>query len=39
MQLRKKEKGMSRREKEIKKIKNFLSMLKIPERLTEKTKL
>jgi len=39
MQSRKKEEGMSRREKEIKKIRNFLSMLKIPEGLTEKTKL
>ena len=32
-------KGTSRREKEIKEIRNFLNMLKLPEGLTKKTKL
>jgi len=39
MQSRKKEEGMSRREKKIRKIRNFFSILKIPEELAKKTKL
>jgi len=38
MQLRKKEKKTSRKEKEIKEIRSFLNILKLPEGLTEKTK-
>jgi len=37
--LRKKERETSRRKKEIKEIRSFLNTLKLPERLTEKTKL
>ena len=39
MQLRKKEREMSRREKEIKEIRSFLNTLKLLEGLTKKTKL
>jgi len=39
MQLRKKERETSRREKEIKEIRSFLNTLKLPEGLTKKTKL
>jgi len=39
MQLRKKEREISRREKEIKEIRSFLDTLKLPKELTEKTKL
>jgi len=38
MQSRKAEKGMSRREKELRKIRNFLETMKMPEKLTEKVK-
>jgi len=38
MQLRKAEEGMSRREKELREIRNFLEMMKMPEKLTEKVK-
>jgi len=38
MQSRKAEKGMSRREKELREIRNFLETMKIPEKLTEKVK-
>jgi len=39
MQLRKKKRETSRREKEIKEIRSFLNTLKLPEGLTKKTKL
>jgi len=38
MQSRKAEEGMSRREKELRKIRNFLETMKMPEKLTEKVK-
>ena len=38
MQSRKAEKGMSRREKELREIRKFLEMMKMPEKLTEKVK-
>jgi len=38
MQSRKAEKGMSRREKELREIRNFLEIMKMPEKLTEKVK-
>ena len=37
--MRKKEREMSRKEKEIKEIRSFLDTLKLPEELTKKTKL
>jgi len=38
MQSRKAEKGMSRREKELREIRNFLETMKMPEKLMEKVK-
>jgi len=38
MQLRKTEEGTSRREKELREIRNFLETMKIPEKLIEKVK-
>jgi len=38
MQLRKAEEEMSKREKELREIRNFLEMMKIPEKLMEKVK-
>ena len=38
MQSRKAEEGMSRREKELREIRNFLEIMKMPEKLTEKVK-
>jgi len=38
MQSSKVEEEMSRREKELREIRNFLEMMKIPEKLTEKVK-
>ena len=38
MQSRKVEEGMSRREKELREIRNFLEMMKMPEKLMEKVK-
>jgi len=36
--LKKAEKGMSRREKELREIRKFLETMKMPEKLTEKVK-
>jgi len=38
MQSRKAEEGISRREKELREIRNFLETMKMPEKLTEKIK-
>jgi len=38
MQSRKAEEGTSRREKELRKIRNFLKTMKMPEKLIEKVK-